>query len=61
MSTSVLEMSRPVRRRLQRVVKKSRDVDHVRRAQGLLTLHALEGNVSAAARVCGASRRALRQ
>lgn len=61
MRISVLEMRRPVRRRLQRVVKRSRDVDYVRRAQGLLTLHALGGNLSAAARVCGASRRALRQ
>lgn len=61
MRNSVLEMSRAVRRRLQRVVKKCRDVDHVRRAQGLLTLRALGGNVSAAARACGASRRALRQ
>ncbi|MEZ5445379.1 MAG: IS630 family transposase [Gammaproteobacteria bacterium] len=61
MAFSVLEMSRPVRRRLQRVVKKSRNVDHVRRAQGLLRLHAVGGNVSAAAQMCGASRRALRQ
>jgi transposase len=61
MGNSVLKMPRPVRRRLQPVVKKSRDVDHVRRAQGLLTLHALGGNLSAASLVCGASRRALRR
>ncbi len=61
MRVSVLEMPRPVRRRLQCVVKKCRDVDYVRRAHGLLTLYTLGGNISAAARVCGASCRALRQ
>ncbi|MCG3203026.1 MAG: hypothetical protein NFCOHLIN_02929 [Gammaproteobacteria bacterium] len=54
-------MPRPVRRRLQRAMKKSRDVDQIRRAQELLTLHALGGNISAASRVYGASCRVLRQ
>ncbi len=61
MPSSVLEMPRPIREGLQRVVKKSREVNHVRRALGLLTLHALGGNLSAASQVYGASRRALRQ
>lgn len=38
MAISVLEMPRRVWRRQQRVVTKSRDVDHVRRARGTLTL-----------------------
>jgi transposase len=54
-------MSYAVRRRLQRVVRRSRDVDYVRRAQAMLRLRALQGNVSATARLCGASRRVVRE
>jgi len=43
-------MPRPVRRRLQRVVKKSWNINDVLRAQGMRTLHALGGDLSAGGR-----------
>ena len=46
MEHSVTEMSRAVRRRLERVVRKSRDKDHARRALAVLHLWETGGNVA---------------
>ena len=52
---SVMKMGRGVRRRLKRIVHKSRDKDHVRRALALLGLHANGNCIAQAARqVCAA-------
>ena len=56
MSNSVTEMSRAVRRRLERVVHKSRDKDYARRALALLHLWESEGNVAEAAHRVRAAR-----
>lgn len=53
MSHSVTELRRPIRRRLRRVVQRSRDADHARRALTVLQLWQTKGNVSEVARrVC---------
>ena len=49
MQHSVTEMGRAVRRRLERVVHKSRDKDYARRALAILHLWESEGNVAQAA------------
>ena len=55
MAYSVTEIGRAVRRRLERVVKKSRDKDYARRALAILHLWETDGNVAQAAqRVRGA-------
>lgn len=55
MGYSVLEMPRPVRRRLKRIVQKSADKDYVRRALALLHLWETQGCVSEVARrLCAA-------
>ena len=46
MSRSVLEMSRGVRRRLEGVVRRSREKDYARRALALLHLWETQGKVS---------------
>ena len=56
MSISVTEMSRAVRRRLERVVHKSRDKDYARRALALLHLWETDGNVAEAAHRVRAAR-----
>ena len=56
MRPSVLEMKRWVRRRLRRVVHRSRDADYVRRCAGMLTLFETGNNVSETARQCHARR-----
>ena len=56
MMNSVTEMSRAVRRRLERVVHKSRDKDYARRALALLHLWESEGNVAEAAHRVRAAR-----
>ena len=53
---SVMKMHRCVRRRLQRVVHKSRDKDYVRRALGLLALWDNANCVAKAARQVRAAR-----
>lgn len=53
MSYSVTELRRPVRRRLKRVVQRSRDPDHARRALTILQLWETGASVSEVARrVC---------
>lgn len=55
MSYSVLEIARPVRRRLKRIVQKHRDKDYARRALAVLQLWETRGCVSEVARrVCAA-------
>jgi len=61
MRHSVLEMKRWVRRRLRRVVHRSRDADYVRRCAGMLTLFETGNNVSETARRCHARRATVRQ
>jgi transposase len=56
MGSSVTEMSRGVRRRLQRVVQRSRDKDYARRALALLHLWESAGDVSQAAHRVRAAR-----
>ena len=59
MSHSVLEMGRPVRRRLEKVAQRHRDADYRRRANAILALH--EGkSVSEAARQVRATRVSVR-
>lgn len=53
MEPSITKMPRPIRRRLQHVVQRSRDKDYVRRAQAILQLWETGGNVTAVAqRLC---------
>lgn len=55
MGHSVLELHRPVRRRLKRIIQRSRDAEYARRAMAILQLRATAGNVSEVARrVCAA-------
>ena len=56
MMNSVTEMSRAVRRRLERVVHKSRDKDYARRVLALLQLWEMEGIVAEAAQRVRAAR-----
>ena len=53
---SVTEMSRAVRRRLERVVKKSGEKDYARRALALLHLWETGGNVAESAHRVRAAR-----
>jgi transposase len=59
MSDNRTQLPRPVRRRLKRIVQKSRDHEHARRAQALLVLWETSGNVSETARRCQAARSAV--
>lgn len=54
MEASIQGMRRPIRRRLRRVVQKSRDRDHVRRAMALLQLGSGKTVSETARRVCAA-------
>lgn len=56
MKSSVTEIRRPVRRRLTKIVQRGRDRDHARRAQAILGLWEMRGNISETARRCHASR-----
>ena len=56
MKHSVLGMKRWVRRRLRRVVHRSRDADYGRRCVGMLTLFKTGNNVSETSRRCHARR-----
>jgi len=60
MGRSVMKIPRPVRRRLRRVVQKSRDSEYVRRSAGVLTLYETGNNVSETARRCQAGRATVR-
>ena len=60
MNTSVTKIGRAVRRRLTKVVQRSRDHDHARRAQAILGLRETSGNISETARRCHASRHSVR-
>ena len=60
MKNSVTKISRPVRRRLTKIVQQGRDRDHARRAQAILGLWLTCGNVSETARRCHASRHSVR-
>ena len=58
MEYSIKEILRPVRRRLKKIMQKSKDIKHARRAQAILLLH--EGNtVSEVARLLCAGRSAI--
>ena len=56
MKHSVVEMTRAVRRRLERVVRKSRGKDHARRALAMLHLWETQGNVAEVAHRVRAAR-----
>ena len=56
MKHSVIEMTRAVRRRLERVVRKSREQDYARRALAVLHLWETQGNVAEAAHRVRAAR-----
>lgn len=56
MKHSVSEMTRAVRRRLERVVRKSREKDHARRALAVLHLWETKGNVAVVAHRVRAAR-----
>ena len=56
MKHSVLEMTRAVRRRLERVVRNSREKDHARRALAVLHLWEMQGNVAEVAHRVRAAR-----
>ena len=56
MKHSVIEMTRAVRRRLERVVRKSREQDYARRALAVLHLWETQGNVTEAAHRVRAAR-----
>ena len=56
MKHSVIEMTRAVRRRLERVVRKSREKDHTRRALAVLHLWETQGNVAEVAHRVRAAR-----
>ena len=56
MKHSVIEMTRAVRRRLERVVRKSREKDHARRALAVLHLWETQGNVAEVAHRVRAAR-----
>ena len=56
MEHSVMEMTRAVRRRLERVVRKSREKDYVRRALAVLHLWETQGNVAKVAHRLRAAR-----
>ena len=56
MAYSVTEIGRAVRRRLERVVQKSRDKDYARRALAILHLWETDGNVAQAAHRVRAAR-----
>ena len=56
MAYSVTEIGRAVRRRLERVVQKSRDKDYARRALAILHLWETDGNVAQAAQRVRAAR-----
>ena len=56
MTYSVTEIERAVRRRLERVVKTTRDKDYARRALAILHLWEADGNVARAARRVRAAR-----
>lgn len=60
MRSSVTEIRRPVRRRLKKLVQRSRERDHARRAQAILSLWETGGNLSETARRCHASRNSVR-
>ena len=56
MKHSVIEMTRAVRRRLERVVRNSREKDHARRALAVLHLWETQGNVAEVAHRVRAAR-----
>ncbi len=58
MEYSINEISRPVRRRLKRIMQKSKDIKYARRAQAILLLHEYE-KVSVVARLLHAARSAI--
>ncbi len=59
MKTSIAKISRPVRRRLKRIMHKSKDHRHARCAHAILLLH--EGySISGVARILKAARSAIR-
>lgn len=60
MDNSIGKIERPVRRRLKRVMQKSKDIKHARRAQALLLLHEYR-EVSVVARLMGAARSAINE
>ncbi len=60
MEMSVTKISRPVRRRLTKVVQRAQDRDYARRAMGILKLWETGGNVSETARQLHASRHSVR-
>jgi|GEM_PF-2904970 len=60
MKTSITKLPRAVRQRLKKVMQKSKDRRHARRAHAILLLH--EGyNVSETARLLGAARSAVQE
>lgn len=58
MKYSINEIPRPVRRRLKRIMQKSKDIKYARRAQAILLLHEYE-QVSVVARILHAARSAI--
>lgn len=54
METSIQEMKRPMRRRLQRVVQKTKDKNYARRALAILFLHEGTSVVDIAKQLCAA-------
>lgn len=58
MKHTIEEISRPVRRRLKRVMQTSNDIKYARRAQAILLLHG-DHSVSEIARLMGAARSAI--
>ncbi len=58
MEYSINEIPRPVRRRLKRIMQKSKDIKHARRAQAILLLHEYK-QVSVVARILHAARSAI--
>ena len=60
MKHSVVEMRRPERQRLKKIVQRGRERDHARHAEAMLALWEPGGNVSETARRCHASRNSVR-
>lgn len=54
MKTNIQEMKRPMRRRLQRVVQKTKDKNHARRALAILFLHEGKSVTDIATQLCAA-------
>ena len=60
MKHSVVEMRRPERWRLKKIVQRGRERDHARHAEAMLAWWETGGNVSETARRCHASRNSVR-